>query len=216
MAKKIVIIPGQRFGKLIVIGYSHSKTHIGKNNRKRAYDYYLCQCDCGNTKIVLRDRLISKIPPKSCGCISKEFLRSFNLSHGKSNTRLFRIWAHIKDRCFNENNDAYKNYGGRGISMCLEWKNDFMSFYNWAKENGYNNNLTIDRKDNNGNYEPKNCRWITVKEQHRNTRRNKFLIYNGEKHCISEWAEILGLRKDTILSRLKNGWSIERALEVAK
>lgn len=132
--------------------------------------------------------------------------------HGKTNTRLFRIWAHIKDRCFNVNNDAYKNYGARGIIMCSEWKNDFMSFYNWAIANGYNEVLTIDRKNNNGNYEPSNCRWISVKEQHRNTRRNTFLCYNGKKKCVSEWAEILRISKETLYARIKRGWPIERIL----
>lgn len=132
--------------------------------------------------------------------------------HGKSNTRLFRIWAHIKDRCFNNKNDAYKNYGARGIGMFPEWKNDFMAFYNWAMANGYRDNLTIDRIDNNSGYSPNNCRWITMKEQHRNTRRNTFLIYRGEKRCVSEWGELLGISKETLLSRIKNGWSVERIL----
>ena len=106
--------------------------------------------------------------------------------HGKSNTRLFRIWSHIKDRCDNPNNDAYKNYCKIGVTICNEWKNDFMSFYNWAMSNGYKDNLTIDRIENNGNYQPNNCRWITIKQQHRNTRRNIFLNYNGENRCVSE------------------------------
>ena len=132
--------------------------------------------------------------------------------HGKSNTRLFRIWSHIKDRCDNPNNDAYKNYCKIGVTICNEWKNDFMSFYNWAMSNGYKDNLTIDRIENNGNYQPNNCRWITIKQQHRNTRRNIFLNYNGENRCVSEWSEILGINETTLRSRLRKGWSIDRAL----
>lgn len=136
--------------------------------------------------------------------------------HGKTNTRLFRIWAHIKDRCFNINNDAYKNYGARGITMCAEWSSSFISFYNWAKNNGYQENLTIDRIDNNKNYYPENCRWITMKEQHRNTRRNTYLFFNGETRCVSEWCEILGINKNTVLSRIRKKWPIEKILSKKK
>ena len=134
--------------------------------------------------------------------------------HGKSNTRLFRIWAHIKDRCFNVNNDAYKNYGARGIIMCTEWKNNFMSFYIWANNNGYKDNLTIDRINNDGNYEPTNCRWITSEEQHKNTRKNKILQYNGESLCARDWSKRLNINYSTLLSRLKRGWNTEKALSI--
>jgi hypothetical protein len=212
MSKPIEIKSGQKFGKLTVVSFHHKKERV-YGNKKRTFCYYLCKCDCGNETIVAKDFLIrKKNPTKSCGCVSKNFLRSLTTTHGKSNTRLFRIWAHIKDRCFNVNNDAYKNYGARGIIICSEWKNNFMSFYDWAIANGYNEVLTIDRKNNNGNYEPSNCRWISVKGQHRNTRRNTFLCYNGEKKCVSEWAEILGISKETLYSRIKRGWPIERIL----
>ena len=212
MSKTIEIKLGQKFGKLTVISFHHKKERVC-GNRRRTFCYYLCKCDCGNETIVAKDFLIrKKNPTKSCGCISKNFLRSLTMTHGKSNTRLFRIWTHIKDRCFNSRNDAYKNYGARGISICNDWKNDFISFYNWAIANGYREDLTIDRINNNGNYEPANCRWISVKTQHRNTRRNVFLVYNNEKRCVSEWAEMLGISKETLYGRIKKGWPVERIL----
>ena len=116
-------------------------------------------------------------------------------------------------RCENENIERYDIYGGRGIEVCKEWKEDFLNFYNWAINNGYKDNLSIDRIDVNGNYEPNNCRWATAKEQARNMRTNVNLTYNGETHCISEWAEITGIKASTIRYRIKiAGWSVEKAL----
>ncbi len=214
MPKSISLQAGQKFGRLTVVCFLYNREYVYKNTgRRRNFPYYLCKCDCGKEKIVAKDFLIrKKNGTRSCGCKSKEFLVKMSLSHGQSNTRLFRIWAHIKDRCFNDKNDAYKNYGARGITVCEKWKKDFMSFYNWAMANGYKENLTIDRMDNNGNYDPSNCRWITVKEQHRNTRKNVYLSYNGETKCVAEWAEKLGISKETLYGRIKKGWSVERTL----
>ena len=105
---------------------------------------------------------------KSCGCLNKQG----NPKHGLRYTRLYRIWINMKTRCYNKNTNRYKDYGARGITICNEWRNDFMSFYNWSMNNGYDENLTIDRINNDKNYEPSNCRWITVKEQNRNKRNN--------------------------------------------
>lgn len=138
---------GKRFGKLIVKN-DYIKT---KSNKAK----WLCKCDCGNEKYILRHDLISG-STKSCGCIKSSI---GNLS----NTRIYQIWANIKYRCFNSNCSAYKDYGGKGITICDEWL-DFMNFYNWAINNGYSDNLTIDRIDVNGNYEPDNCRWVTKSE----------------------------------------------------
>jgi hypothetical protein len=121
----------------------------------------------------------------------------------------------MKNRCNNPNVEHYETYGGRGISVCKDWENSFLNFYIWSMNNGYNKNLTIDRIDVNGNYEPNNCRWVTNKEQARNTRRNRVLTYNNETHCISEWAEIKNIKPSTLLRRLDLGWSIEKALTTA-
>jgi hypothetical protein len=132
--------------------------------------------------------------------------------HGKRKTRLYRIWANIKTRCTNTNDPHFDRYGGRGITICDEWKNDFKAFYDWSMSNGYADDLTIDRIDNNGNYEPSNCRWVTVAEQNRNKRNVKYITYNGETHTISEWTDILHLGKETIRERLKRGWSETEAI----
>lgn len=128
-------------------------------------------------------------------------------------SRLYTIWNSIKQRCYTKSCTSYKRYGARGISMCDEWKNNYMEFYNWAIQNGYSDNLTIDRIDTNGNYEPSNCRWATYKEQANNTRKIKRYTFNGETHTPREWEEIVGIRWQTIRYRIKIlGWSVEKAL----
>ena len=129
-----------------------------------------------------------------------------------SNTRLYRIYNKMKLRCYSKTNNAYKHYGGRGITVCQEWLDDFMNFYNWAMENGYSDNLSIDRINNNGNYEPGNCRWATAKEQANNTRATIFLTYKGETKPASEWATIIGISQDTITARKRSGLSDEECL----
>lgn len=120
----------------------------------------------------------------------------------------------MKYRCYNKNGKDYKNYGGRGIAVCSDWLDNFMSFYNWSMANGYDNNLTIDRIDNDKGYEPNNCRWVDMKQQSRNTRQNRNITINGETRCLADWCEILGLNYDKIYNRLYKGWSIEKALEL--
>lgn len=132
--------------------------------------------------------------------------------HGKRYSRLWNIWEHIKQRCYNHNN---KDYGGRSIAVCSEWRNDFQAFYDWAINNGYDDTLTIDRINVNGNYEPNNCRWVPNKQQARNRRNNRTFTINGETHCLSEWCEVLNLKRSTVSNRVNTlGWSIERALEL--
>ena len=118
----------------------------------------------------------------------------------------------MKKRCYNPNYSQFELYGGRGISMCNEWKENFLSFYNWSMANGYNDKLSIDRIDFNGNYEPNNCKWSTNIEQANNKRNNHFITYNNETHTIAEWERKLGLYKGAVGSRLSRGWSIEKTL----
>lgn len=133
--------------------------------------------------------------------------------HGQANTRLYRIWDAMKTRCTNPNSRNYANYGARGISICPEWMKDFKAFYDWAIENGYADDLSIDRIDNNGNYEPSNCRWASKKEQSNNSRRNVFLTYKGKTQTLAQWCDELGFDNHwTICKRIKSGWSIEKAL----
>ena len=202
---------GKRFGRLVVI----KRVENDKHNKVQ----WLCQCDCGNKKIIGSAQLLAG-QTISCGCYHKEIcvknLKNKN-NHKLSKTRLYRIYAGIKERCLNINLKAYKNYGGRGIKVCKEWKNDFMNFYNWAINNGYSDDLTIDRIDVNGNYEPNNCRWVTKKVQNRNTRANRNITYNGETHCVTEWAEILNINRTILNDRLnKLNWTIEKTLTTPK
>lgn len=129
----------------------------------------------------------------------------------KENHRLFGIRKGMIDRCCNPDSKRYMDYGGRGITICHEWMDDFDNFADWAKENGYELGLTIDRIDNNGNYEPHNCRWITKKEQNRNKRTNVMIEYHGETKPLIVWCEQLGLRYDPTHNRLEKGWSVEDA-----
>lgn len=127
--------------------------------------------------------------------------------------RLYKIWHSMKDRCNNKNNNQYHRYGGRGISICQEWGSTLQPFVEWALQNGYQDNLTIDRIDVNGNYEPSNCRWATKKQQERNRRDNVLYEHNGEKHCLPEWAQISGISRNALVMRVtKMNWPMERAL----
>ena len=201
---KLIDLTGQRFGRLTVIERAkNSGTHTT----------WLCMCDCGNKHSALGCHLKSG-RTKSCGCLHNEQLKDRSLIHGLSNSRLNKIYRKIKDRCYNSNYKEYSYYGGRGIMMCDKWRKDFMAFYEWAITNGYADDLTIDRIDTNGNYEPSNCRWSTKKEQANNKRNNRRLAYNGETRTIAEWSEQLGENYDSLYRRLaKNNWQLERCLK---
>lgn len=128
--------------------------------------------------------------------------------------RVYRIWIGIKQRCLNKKCNNYPNYGGRGITICDEWKNDFLKFYEWSINNGYKDFLSIERVDVNGNYEPNNCKWATKKEQARNRRSNHLLEYKNEIKCLYEFAEKYNINAKTLQRRLfYNKWSIEKAIE---
>ena len=157
---KIKDLKGQRFGKLIVLEFKEIKNY-------RAI--WLCKCDCGNFIAVSSNSLLSN-KTKSCGCIHSQQLINRNKKHGLSEAKLYKVWQGMKTRCYNPNFMYYCNYGGREITICDEWLNDFKKFYDWATSNGYKEGLTIDRINNDGNYEPSNCRWVTRAEQNRNKR----------------------------------------------
>ena len=195
---------GKKYNRLTVISFHH------KENKR---EYYLCKCDCCKEKIVNKTELV-RGNVKSCGCLRKE--NCANRSHNLSNSRIYRTWTNMKARCYNKKDERYRLYGGRGIHICDEWKNSFLSFYNWAISNGYKDNLQIDRINNDGNYEPSNCRWADRKTQCRNKQKNIFLCYKGEKHCIAEWAEKLKIKSVTIRARLRKGYSIENILKDVK
>lgn len=133
-------------------------------------------------------------------------------THGMSRTRVYNLWNKMKQRCYTKTNPSYKWYGGRGISVCDEWKSSFESFYKWSAEHGYKDTLSIDRIDVNGDYCPENCRWITMKQQENNRRDNVIFEYNAQSKTKSEWADLYGLKYTTLFRRIERGWSIERAL----
>lgn len=137
------------------------------------------------------------------------------VTHGKRNTRLYCIWVSMKQRCYNKNNKDFVKYGSRGIKICDEWLNDFMSFYNWSMENSYKEDLTIDRINNNRNYEPSNCRWTTIKKQSNNRRTNRFITYKGETKSLTELAEEYNINASTFSDRLERGWTLEQALTIS-
>lgn len=193
------------FHDLKVISYA------GK--RKRA-KYWLCECKCGNRKEIREDSLISGVT-HSCGCKKKRQIiqrNKENTKHGLRYTRIYRIWQTMKYRCYNPNSDEYQYYGERGICLCEEWNDDFSIFYNWAINHGYKDNLTIDRINVNGNYEPNNCRWTTMKVQENNKRNNRILAFQGKEQTVTQWSEELGINRETIYYRLKSGWSVEDIL----
>ena len=190
----MIDLTNQRFGKLTVIRLD------GKDHRHECK--WLCKCDCGNETVVYGSHL-RKGNTVSCGCV----MRSAHKTHGESKTRLYGIWQHMKSRCENPNVDHYYCYGGRGITYCDEWK-DFEVFKEWAVSNGYEDGLTIDRIDVNGNYEPGNCRWESMTVQHKNTRKAIVLEHNGERHTLREWAKVLGIPKSTLQARYKKGVNI--------
>ena len=160
-AASIKDLTGQRIGKLVVLKRANE---IGDGKVR-----WLCKCDCGTTKSILADAL-NDGSTTSCGCRRRSAIGERTLKHGHRHERIYSIYCDIKRRCYNEKRTGYANYGARGIRMCDDWKNDFMTFFNWAMANGYEEHLTIDRIDNDGNYEPGNCRWITKSEN--STKRN--------------------------------------------
>lgn len=204
MAKNPKEIVGLRFGKLTVTRFT------GK--RQGTQSIFECQCDCGNTTNVRRQHLLSG-HTKSCGCLQSESAKERNTKHGKSSDRIAAIWYGMRKRCFCKTASTFKNYGGRGITMCDDWKNDFSAFYSWAMKNGYAENLTIDRIDVNGDYCPENCRWITNEEQQNNRRTSRYVTFGGETRTVKDWAEITGIKYKTLIGRLNNGkWNVEQAL----
>ena len=173
---------------------------------------WLCLCECGNQISVSVGNLRTG-HTKSCGCFRAEKMSNKQKVHGMSQSRLYGIYTGIKTRCLNANEPAYKDYGGRGIKMCDEWLNDFMAFYDWAMANGYNDNLSIDRIDVNGNYEPSNCQWATRKEQNNNKRNNHLITYKGKTQTIAQWANEKGLSYKVLYTRLIDyKWAIDKAL----
>lgn len=201
MGKKINMID-RKFGRLNVLNEVKQKDKDGSIK-------YLCLCDCGNKKIINGTSLRSgRIV--SCGCYNKEIITKKEPFY---KDKLYGILSSMKQRCYNKNDKAYKNYGNRGIKICDEWLNNYLNFKEWALSNGYKEGLWIDRIDNNKNYEPNNCRWATPKEQQNNKRVNVVLTINGQSKNIKEWAEYSGIKHGTLYRRLQLGWNPDDLLK---
>jgi hypothetical protein len=201
-------ITGKRFGRLVVVKMLPSIVQ-GKVRRAKC----LCQCDCGQTKEVLSTQLKTG-HVSSCGCLQKQSRILSNTKHGLTDSRLYSIWESMKTRCTNPKHKLYSRYGGRGINIDKEWNHSFESFYNWSINNGYSENLTLDRIDNNLGYVPNNCRWATRTEQSRNTCNNIFITYNEETFCATDWSRRLGGTNGLVSNRIKRGWSKEKAVSI--
>lgn len=208
MMGKSIDLRGQRFGRLVVIEKTEKRDSGGNV-------FWLCKCDCGKDTLVSSHSL--KVGHcKSCGCYKidvnrKQGKQQFT-KHGKSDSRIYNIWCGMKQRCYDTNCNTYSNYGGRGITICDEWKNDFKSFYDWSMGNGYREDLTIDRINVNGNYEPNNCRWCTALEQSNNRRSNHLVIYKGVEMTVKQLSELCNMKYHTLLGRLLKGWDVEYAV----
>ena len=194
---------GTRFSRLIVLSESNIKQH--------GLISYQCLCDCGNISVIAKKYLLSG-NTRSCGCLRKEIETTVNIKHGLSYSRTYNIWKSIKHRCFNENCEFYRIYGARGITICDKWKDSFESFY--ADMGECPPEFSIERINNDGNYEPSNCKWASAFEQSRNKSTNVYIEYNGERKIIADWSLSTGLGRDVITSRIKRNWTIEDALTI--
>lgn len=212
-------LTGQRFGRLTVISF------FEKRKRPSGSTKYMweCRCDCGNIIVVNADNLKSG-HVKSCKCLRTEIstvriLRQAekNVKHGLAGTKIYYAWHSMLERCYNPKNGNYSNYGGRGITVCEEWRKDLSAFYQWAKQCGYDERLTgkycsLDRIDVNGNYEPSNCRWVNQSVQANNRRTNRRVTYHGITYTMAELSRKTGVDYALLKNRLALGWPVEKAV----
>lgn len=211
MGRKLIDLTGQKFGRLIV----QERTENDEYN----HIMWLCLCDCDKQHKARGDQLkIKEI--QSCGCLKMELISKLNLKHNhcknRKESKIYLTWRNMIQRCNNKNNPYYKDYGGRDkpIVVCYRWSNkNPKGFENFLKDiEEIPGGLTLDRIDNNGNYEPNNWRLATIKEQNRNKRNNYLIPFDGKELCITEWSDITGIKVRTIKIRLLSGWPIKKAL----
>lgn len=191
------------------VGFCHVVSYAGLDKERRAL--WKCICDCGNA-FIARGKDLRNGSTKSCGCFKTRVAKrngNNNKTHGETKTRLYNIWRGIKKRCLLPNDTSYEWYGAKGITICDEWLESYEVFREWALKNGYEDNLSIDRVDNNGNYEPSNCRWITMKEQENNRTNNVVVEFRGYERTLAQIAEELGESREMIWYRYRNGISFE-------
>ena len=211
--KRVEVKEGERYGRLTIIREVEPAGSSHKRVRR-----FLCRCDCGN-EIICRLPNLKSGTTKSCGCYRKFVSSNRRDCHHLQNTRIYRIWCGMKRRCYNKHNEHFDRYGGRGIIVCDEWKTDFMNFYDWAMSNGYDDKLSIDRINNEGNYEPSNCRWANQKQQIVNSTAAIKCSLGGNIVSLSDIADILGVsfkRIRRIVYMLNNGYDMNEILSLSK
>ncbi len=198
----LIEMKGKKFNRLVVI------ERCGSDKKGQAA--WLCLCNCGK-KTVVTGVYLRNGDTKSCGCLIKDTSRALLLKHGMFGTKVYKAWSGMIERCTNPNSKSWHGYGGRGIKVCHRWRNSFSAFL--VDMGDKPEGMTLERKDNDGNYEPDNCKWATRKDQARNTRRNKLVSYNGETLCLSAWAEKTDISSAALWVRIvKLKWPIEKAL----
>lgn len=196
---------GMRFGRATVLRFDCVKNYNAK---------WIIECDCGTIKSV-EGRSLRSGNTSSCGCLNYDLIKAEGLkckTHGLTNSPTYYSWTGMNQRCSNPNHSSWKNYGGRGIKVCKRWRH---SFKNFLSDMGERPSLdySIERSDNDGNYEPSNCKWADLEEQHNNTRTNVKIEWRGVTMTITQWSRKLGIKTATLFSRLGKGWSIQDALQ---
>lgn len=199
------LILGKKYGEVEIVEYLRK----GPNNER----VYLGRCSCGKTKEFFISNLRTG-KTKSCGCLAARALSERSRTHGDRQTRLYSIWTNMKTRCENENCDSYKHYGAKGIKVCEEWSSSYESFKEWAIKNGYTDDLTIDRIDNNRGYYPDNCRWADSRTQSRNRDYAWNITIDGITKHAKDWCEDYGVNYKTAYTRLSRGWDEKYAVTV--
>jgi len=203
---KIKDLAGQRFGRLMVL--------YDTGERRDGHVVWHCQCDCGNELDVRSGDLVS-VHTTSCGCYKRQRAAEVHTVHGMTRKKIhpiYQTWGDMLQRCENPSDEAYKNYGFRGIKVCDEW-HKFIPFCDWALANGWQKGLQLDRINNNGNYEPGNCHWATPQENNRNRRDNRMITFGDKTQCLAAWADEIGIEYYTLWVRINRcRWPIERAL----
>lgn len=207
---KFIDLTGQKFGRWTVI--RRGENHIKPNGKSEVCWWCICDCTPDKEYLVMGQSLRNGAS-QSCGCLHNEKQKINNLTHGLSKNRIYKIWVGMKQRCTNVNYTGYNDYGGRGINICDDWLNSFYNFYCWAINNGYNNKLTLDRIDVNGNYCPENCRWTTNIQQQNNKRNTHWIEYNNEVHSLAEWSKIYNIPYKKLCNRITHlHWDFEKAI----
>lgn len=204
--KKLIELTGLRFGRLVVLAYSHRHTSPSGGGKAMWH----CRCDCGNAVVASGSNLRGG-NTTSCGCFRVEVTTANNTTHGQSKSGEYHSWFAMKQRCTNSKSAMYHLYGGRGISVCERWTDSFEDFLQDMGPKPTPNH-SIERRENSGNYEPDNCHWATTKQQNNNQRSNVRITHGGKTLNIAQWSSLLGIPRPTLYNRVRRGWSLDQVL----